>query len=295
LLLGACGAATVPATDETTDSGQRFLISLPRLVVDVAEEGHPSVNGLSSDAVNAVLPGAPLPDFSVNPFYVDWMTNTSIQHLEFASTDDGVFIFANGEPLPYLAWDGDSLANLGTMAGIANLPYGNLITKLIPIVQRTGLNIVLRFPTQEGAEEIAIRDPSIAPEAMQPATEETAPSFVTRIDVNYDANGVPTIAGINSRDLAEAGVFLPIELTPQTLQQLKSNDVKELRFVTGPKGVFVTVNGEALPQIAWNSSLLSNSADLYAQMNPDSPYIALAKLLLPELANLDVDLRVTLE
>ncbi len=90
-------------------------------------------------------------------------------------------------------------------------------------------------------------------------------------------------------------MFLPIELTPQTLQQLKSNDVKELRFVSGPNGVFVTVNGEALPQITWNSSLLTNSADLYAQMNPDSPYIALAKLLLPELSNLDVDLRVTLE
>jgi hypothetical protein len=295
LLLSACGAATVPTTDETTDSGQRFLISLPRLVVDVDESGQASVNGLSIEAVNAIIPGAPLPDLAVNPFYVDWMTNTNIQHLEFVSTDTGVFVFANGQPLPYLAWDGNSLTNLGTVAGIANLPYGNLISRLVPIVQRTGLNIVLRFPTQPGATEIPVRDPSVAPEAMQPVTEEVAPSLVTRIDVNYDSAGVPTIAGISSRDLAEAGVFLPIELTPQTLEQLRSNDVKELRFVSGPNGVFITVNGEALPQVSWNSALLTNSADLYAQMNPDSPYIALAKLLLPELSNLDVDLRVTLE
>lgn len=295
LLLSACGAATVPTTEETTESGQRFLISLPRLVVDVDEQGQASVNGLSIDAVNAIIPGAPLPDLTVNPFYVDWMTNTNMQHLEFASTDKGVFVFANGEPLPYLAWDGDSLTNLGTVAGIANLPYGNLITKLVPIVQRTGLNIVMRFPSQEGAGEIPVRDPNVAPEAMQPVTEEIAPSFVTRIDVNYDANGVPTIAGISSRDLAEAGVFLPIELTPELLAQLKSNDVKEIRFVTGPNGVTITVNGEALPQIAWNSALLNNGADLYAQMNPDSPYIALAKLLLPEMSNLDLDLRMTLE
>lgn len=295
LLLSACGAATVPTTDETTDSGQRFLISLPRLVVDVDEQGQASVNGLSIDAVNQIIPGAPLPDMAVNPFYVDWMTNTNIQHLEFASTDKGVFVFANGEPLPYLAWDGDSLTNLGTVAGIANLPYGNLISKLVPIVQRTGLNIVMRFPTQEGAAPVAVRDPSIAPEAMAPVVEEVAPSFVTRIDVNYDANGVPTIAGISSRDLAEAGVFLPIELTPELLAQLKGNGVEEIRFVTGPNGVTITVNGEALPQVAWNSALLSNGADLYAQMNPDSPYIALAKLLLPEMSNLDVDLRMTLE
>lgn len=295
LLLSACGAATVPTTDETTDSGQRFLISLPRLVVDVDENGQASVNGLSIEAVNAIIPGAPLPDLAVNPFYVDWMTNTNIQHLEFVSTDNGVFIFANGEPLPFLAWDGNSLTNLGTVAGIANLPYGNLISRLVPIVQRTGLNIVLRFPTQPGATEIPLRDPNVAPESMQPVTEEVAPSLVTRIDVNYDESGVPTIAGISSRDLAEAGVFLPIELTPQTLEQLQSNNVKELRFISGPNGVFITVNGESLPQISWNSALLTNSADLYAQMNPDSPYIALAKLLLPELSNLDIDLRVTLE
>lgn len=295
LLLSACGAATVPATEETTDSGQRFLISLPRLVVDVDEEGKASVNGLSIDAVNKLLPGAALPDLGVNPFYVDWMTNTNMQHLEFASTDKGVFVFANGEPLPYLAWDGDSLTNLGTVAGIANLPYGNLITKLVPIVQRTGLNIVMRFPTQPGAAEIPVRDPSVAPEAMEPVTEETTPSLITRIDVNYDANGVPTIAGISSRDLAEAGVFLPIELTPETMAQLKANDVKEMRFVSGPNGIAITVNGEALPQIAWNSALLANGADMYAQMNPDSPYISLAKLLLPELSNLDIDLRMTLE
>jgi hypothetical protein len=295
LLLSACGAATVPTTDETTESGQRFLISLPRLVVDIDEQGEASVNGLSIDAVNAILPGAPLPDLAVNPFYVDWMTNTNMQHLEFASTNDGVFVFANGEPLPYLAWDGDSLSNLGTVAGIANLPYGNLITRLIPIVQRTGLNIVMRFPTQEGAVDVPIRDPSVAPEAMAPAAEEAAPSFVTRIDVNYDANGVPTIAGISSRDLAEAGLFLPIELTSDTLAQLKANSVEEVRFITGSDGVFITVNGEALPHIAWNSSLLGRGADVYAQMNPDSPYIALAKLLLPELANLDVDLRLAFE
>lgn len=295
LLLSACGAATVPSTEETTDSGQRFLISLPRLVVDIDEQGQASVNGLSIESVNSLIPGANLPDLGVNPFYVDWMTNTNIQHLEFASTDEGVFVFANGEPLPYLAWDGDSLSNLGTVAGIANLPYGNLISKLVPIVQRTGLNIVMRFPMQAGASEVAIRDAQTRPEAMAPVAEDVTPSLITRIDVNYDANGIPTIAGISSRDLAEAGVFLPVELTPETLAQLKANDVKEMRFFSGPNGIFITVNGEALPQIAWNSALLTNSADLYAQMNPDSPYLALAKLLLPELSNLDVDLRMTLE
>ncbi|MER2598142.1 MAG: hypothetical protein ABTQ73_01310 [Caldilineales bacterium] len=295
LLLSACGAATMPTTDETTASGQRFLVSLPRLILDIDQSGRASVNGLSIETVNSLIPGAQLPDMGVNPVYVDWMTNTNVQHLEFVSSNKGIFIFANGQPLPYLTWDGDSLANLGTLAGIANLPYGELIGKLVPIVERTGLNIVLRFPMQTGASEIAMRDPAVAPEVLEPETKSGDPSFVVRIDVNYDEQGIPTVAGISSRDLAAAGIFLPVELTPDTLAQFKANNVNELRFVSGSNGVFATVNGEALPQIGWNSALLDNSANLYAQINPDSPYINLANLLLPELSNLDVDLRITMQ
>jgi len=47
-----------------------------------------------------------------------------------------------------------------------------------------------------------------------------------------------------------------------------------------------------LPHIAWNNAILNNTANVYQQMNPDSPYIALAKLFLPELDNLDIDLRL---
>lgn len=294
LLLTGCGAATAPAAEETTESGQRFLISLPRLVVDVDPSGQASIGGLSIEAVNSLLPGLQLPAMGVNPYYVDWMTNTNVQHVELVSADNGVYLYVNGEQLPYLAWDGKALSNLGMVANVANLPYAQLISKLVPIIQRTGLDIVLRFPTQPGAQEIAMRDPTVppsAPQASEVAGDE--PKFVTRIDVDYDQNGVPMVAGITSRDLAQtAGVYLPVELTPATMAQLKAAGVNEMQFVSGPNGVFIYVNGEPLPNIGWNDQLLQNTAGLYAQMNPTSPYIALAKLLLPELNNLDLDLRM---
>ena len=61
LLLSACGAAAVPADDETTDSGQRFQISLPRLVIDVDDTGAMSVGGVSMAAISKLLPGVALP------------------------------------------------------------------------------------------------------------------------------------------------------------------------------------------------------------------------------------------
>ncbi|MCA9870496.1 MAG: hypothetical protein KDI03_07975 [Anaerolineae bacterium] len=292
LLLSACGAATAPTVSEQTDDGQRFLISLPRMVVDIDDAGQASIGGLSVDAVNNLMPGMQLPDLAVNPFYVDWMRNTNIQHLELVSGDDGVFVFINGEPLPYLGWDGEALSNLAIVTGLTGLPYGQLITKLVPIVQRTGLDFAVKFPMQAGATEIPLRDPSVPVEAPEMAEEQPA-TFITRIDVKYDENGVPTMAGISSRDLAEAaGLYLPVELTPETLAQIKAAGVNEMRLVTGNNGVFVTVNGQPLPHIAWNDAILGNTADMYGQINPDSPYIALAKLFLPELDNLDIDLRL---
>lgn len=293
LLLSACGAATAPTVPEEVEDGQRFLLSLPRLMVDIDDQGQASVGGLSIDAVNSLMPGLALPDMAVNPFYVDWMRNTNVQHMELVSGDNGVFVFINGEPLPYLGWDGESLGNLAVVSGLANMPYGDLIGKLAPIIQRTGLDIVVNFPTQEGTTEIALRDPSAPIAAPEAAASEQPATFITRIDVKYDENGVPTVAGINTRDLAQAaGLYLPVELTPESLAQLKAAGVSEMRLVTGDNGVFMTVNGQPLPHVAWNDTILSNTAGLYEQMNPESPYIALAKLLLPELDNLDIDLRL---
>lgn len=292
LLVTACGAATAPTVSEETDEGQRFLVSLPRMVVDIDDAGQASIGGLSVDAVNSLMPGMALPDMAVNPFYVDWMRNTNIQHMELVSGDSGVFLFINGEPLPYLGWDGEALNNLAIVTGLTGLPYGELIGKLVPIIQRTGLDFAVKFPMQDGAAEIPLRDPSVPVQAPEMADEQPA-TFITQIDVKYDENGVPTMAGISSRDLAQAaGLYLPVELTPDTLAQLKAAGVNEMRLVTGGNGVFISVNGQPLPNVAWNDAILTNTADVYQQMNPDSPYIALAKLFLPELDNLDIDLRL---
>jgi sulfur carrier protein ThiS len=293
LLASACGAATVPTGEETTDSGQRFQISLPRLVIDVDHNGAMSVGGLSMGAVNKLLPGLQLPETVVDPYYVNWMKNTNVQHIELVSGKDGLYVFINGEAMPYLTWEGDSLKNLGTVMGLAGLPYGQLITKLMPIIQRTGVNVVVKFPAQEGAAEITMRDPTQAPQAAEPVASDQPAALVTKVDVNYDENGVPMLAGMTTRDLAAAGLYLPLELTPQTLAQLKTAGVTAMEFKTTPNGVVILVNGEALPQIAWNDALLNNGANMYAQINPDSPYIALAKLLVPELDNMDIDLKMT--
>lgn len=286
LLLGACGPAVPTAADETTESGQRFMLSLPRLVIDIDAQGNPSVGGVSLADLGGLI-GAQVPSFTINPFYVNWLTNTNVQHIELVHAADGIYLYVNGEQMPYVAWDGESLANVGQIAGMLNVPFAQLIGTLVPVIQRTGLNIVLQFPKQEGAEDIPLRDPSKAPEA--PPAEEQTSSVVTHADVVFDENGVPSIAGISAQDLLRAGIAVP-GLAPQTMSMIKQYGIKDFRIVSSPKGMYLYVNDMPLPHIVWNNQFLDSSANLYAQMNPSSPYIELAKLIVPELNNVDVDL-----
>lgn len=286
LLLSSCGPAVPTAADEMTKSGQRFLLSLPRLEINIDEQGNPSVGGVTLSQISKLL-GVQLPEFSVNPYYVNWMKLTDVQHIELVHGADGVFLFVNGKQLPSIAWDSESLGNVGQVAGIFNVPFAQLIGTLVPVIERTGLNIVLRFPKQEGAADIPLRDARQLPSL--PTPEEEPAAVVARADIVFDANGIPYVAGLSGQELANVGIPVPA-LAPSTMATVKQYGIREMRIVSGDDGVFISVNGTPLPHIAWNNSFLTTMADLYGQMNPNSPYIELAKLFLPTLNNVDMDL-----
>ncbi|MEA3334608.1 MAG: hypothetical protein U9R25_01770 [Chloroflexota bacterium] len=288
LLLSACGTATPTTADEMTDSGQRFLLSLPRLVVDIDEAGNFSIGGIGIDELSE-LTGMQMPPMAMNPYYVDWMKHTNVQHVELVHTDNGIFLYVNGDPLPYLAWDGESLANVGDVAGMANVPFSQLIGLVVPIIERTGANVVVRLP-MNGYAPINLRDPAAVPEPVPADAGPTA--LVTHVDIDYDENGIPMLAGITTRDLINAGLGVPVELTKETLAAIKAYGIEELQMLGNDDGVFVTVNGMPLPHIAWNDLSLNQGATLYGQVNPDSPLVGLINLLLPQLNNVDFDVKV---
>ena len=289
LVLSACGPAVQTGADEMTPSGQRFLVELPRIVVDFDSQGRPSIGGVGLSDIES-LTGFQLQPIALNPFYVDWMTFTNIQHIELVYSGSGIFIYVNGELIPYLDWDEDSLSNLATAVGVLGQAYANMINLFIPMLTRTGAAVAATFPLQEGAEAVPLRDPSQPPE---PAMAEAAElMLVTHVDVDYDDNGVTTIAGITPGDIYNVtGMFVPVGLTPETVDLVQAYGIQSFRVISAPGGIFLEVNGAALPHIAWDSGTLSNGVDLYAQMNPDSPYIELAYMLVPQLGSADVDVK----
>ena len=277
MVLSACGPAVAPAADEVTPSGQRFLLSLPRLTIDFDSQGRPISGGFVIADVER-LTCMQFQSIALTPFYVDWMTYTNVQHIELAHASNGIFLYANGEALPHLAWDSESLGNMASVMGVLNVPYSKLIGMLVPVIERTGLDLVVTFPLQEGAEAVALRDAGTAPQVL--VAEDVASTLITHIDVDYDESGVPMMAGLSSRDiLDQTGYWLPVELTPETIDLVQAYGIEEFRVMTAADGIFIMVNGAALPHIAWNTTALNSGVGLYAQMNPDSPYIELANLL----------------
>ncbi len=291
LVLAACGPAMKPATDEKTAGGEIFFLALPRIVIDFDAGGNPSILGMKLEAADRLF-GTDMSGLKLNKFYVDWMTAANVQHLEMRQTGDGLALLANGQPLPHVAWDDASLQQAGALAALFNVPNETvaLFQKLLPVVRRLGLDVILKFPLRPDAKAIPLADPSVAMAKVKP--EEAAATAIVKFEVKYDQQGVPGILGITAQDLLALGISAPLALDMNAVRSLQARNVQFMELRTKPDGMYVYVNGNPLPNLVWDNTLLTSAADMYGQTNPTSPYIEVMKQALPTLDNMDIGVLV---
>jgi sulfur carrier protein ThiS len=293
LILAGCGPAVIPQNTQT-ESGEQFVLALPQLVIDFDAAGNPSIMGMDLAAAGAMI-GQDLSGMSLNNIYVapgiklvDSLMAANVQTIELRQTGDGVAVLVNGKPLPHIAWTDESLKQMTDVAAMFNVQGLDLLKKVLPIVRRLGVNVVLRFPPQPGAEVIALTDPTVP--LPTPQANDGPDSIVAHMEVKYDGQGVPSILGISARDLQAMGLNLPLALAPSVIQSLQANNIKTMELRSKPDGIFVYANDVALPNLSWDNTMLLNAADLYGQMNPTSPYVAAVKQFLPAINNVNIDL-----
>lgn len=292
LILTACGPAMPPSTSPKTARGDTFLLALPRLEIEFDKDGNPTVLGMKLADVGAML-NQDLSGVRLDPFLVNWMTATDIQHIEMRQTGDGMAVVVNGKPMPHIAWDDQSLERALKLAQVfapGNENQFNAIKKLLPIVSRLGLDVVVRFPLQPGAKAIPLADPAVVMAKAKPVKDPA--SLILWFDIRYDAQGVPAILGITGYDLADLGLPLPVAIDRPMLQNLQKQNVQALELRTKPDGLFIYLNNEPLPSFVWDRQLLKNAAELYAQMNPQSPLIGTINQLVPNIDTLDIGVLV---
>jgi hypothetical protein len=295
-VLAACGGQPVQLSDTNAD----FVLALPRLVVDIDSNGVPSIAGISPALLSLV--GVDVSKFAMDPTYVEWFTKANIQHIEFVQKDDGVYIFVNGELMPHLAWSTDELDTLTetlTKLKVVKPEFQSVLNLMIPILQHTGLNIVLTFPKQPTAEAIPMRDVNAeikAPTKNEAAAEE--PVAVIKADIVFDENGVPSILGVSTAELSQAGLagLANVGLSAKTMNDLQDAEIEKITVKTTPEGLIVWINDQQLPYLAWGGDKLEQAAGLYSQLYFTPEYEQQRELVnqfLPMLAQVDGE--VTLE
>ena len=290
LVLAGCGGgqAVQPATGATTAGGEVFQIALPRLIVDVDAEGNPSILGISPVLLKAL--GVDTSGFQLPKQTVDLVTKGGIQHIEVASVGDRLVFFVNAKPMPHLGWSEDSLNRMMDLVGkleLFNPQTAGMVGKLLPMVTRLGLDVVVRFPPQQGAAEIPMTEFGVAKNLKVSPTADPA-SAIIKLEIKFDENGLPGIMGLSAKDLQGMGMAGLPGLSPDMIQKLQKGNAQNLELRTKPDGAYIYANGEPLPKLIWDSQLLANLVEVYARLSPDSAWLPLIQALVPYMDRADV-------
>jgi hypothetical protein len=231
--------------------------------------------------------GVDVAGFKLPQEMVDQFTQAGVQHLEIASVGDRLMLFANGKPLPHLGWSTDSLNRMLGLLNTLNVENAETIQRILPLVTRLGLDVVLRFPRPDGTAEIPFVDTSTV-RSFQPTVTTDPPSAVVKFETRFDEQGRAGIMTLSPDDLAAMGFGSMLQLSPETLQDMKAGNIQHMEVRTKPDGAYVYVNNEPLPRIIWDTQLLANTVELYSKLSPDAQLLPLIEQLAPYLDRADL-------
>ncbi|MEZ4676303.1 MAG: hypothetical protein R2932_18935 [Caldilineaceae bacterium] len=115
LMLSACtGGGTTGST----------WFNLPSIPVKVQANGNITVFGLA---------------VANNPALLQQLQTANVQKLEVRVGYNGIHVYANGNDLPYIKWDADSVATLQDVIRSAPIQNNTIIANALPILRQIGM------------------------------------------------------------------------------------------------------------------------------------------------------------
>lgn len=238
LLVSACGGGTTGAT----------WFNLPSIPVTLGTNGSLTLFGLA-------LP-ASLPDLAQQ------LQSANVQKLEIRIGYNGILLYANGQPLPYITWDAESVATLQDVLSKAPptvVPNGSVIASALPWLRQIGVGFAISLGAPAPAEMAWHGETKVA-------TEDVAPTIgpIQLGGIAFDEQGGLNIAGLPGSALGVAGALLP----PDTLNLLASLGIQNVQVKTTPNGIQLSTNGRPLPSLAYDSKSLASVAPIVGAFAP---------------------------
>lgn len=292
-----------------TSDPMELVVDLPAIVLDVQTDGSISVGNVPIAQLGAMA-GADLSTLGVDPSMVDFMTAGNIQHVQVNNSSHGLMLLVNGEAIPSIAYDGDSLQATADTLNAFGMAIP-MLDKALGLVDQIGLGVIMRFPVAADTAQIPLYvegDTGSAAEAAA-AQEEFlaavgAPPRVN-LPIFYEADGSFSIGDLTDEDWsALTGASLAaLRLNTSVIDGLAAQGISKIGIGTDAAGIHIMINDNALPTLDWSggkATHLLNLADqlgLWDMLAPGmniGEVLATVEGLLPVIQVADFDLTVHL-
>ena len=291
LTMAACAPRTGGGATAAASSDQALLVDLPAVVVDFDADGKATLGGVPVADLN---PGLASLDTMIGPDTVALFTENNIQHIQISTTPTGVDILVNGQAIPSVGWDGESLAGAQQLLTLLGNDGMAMVQSLLPQIANIGIGVTLRFPPSQGADLLPLTvtgEGSAAETAAQAQeaylAEAGAPAQIN-LPLTYASDGTFSIGNLTADQLTLL-VGAPLEsltLTPDRLARYQEMGLKTFTVTTDSDGVHMTMNGTPLPHISWGDGRLAYGLNLALQSgllgsggNSDDMSVLVEKLL----------------
>jgi hypothetical protein len=262
---GGCGARAgagetaviAPLTDQL--GGAPLLADLPALVVTYDATGMPSLGETPLASLQALSSNTLLNQLTLDAATLDRLAAAGIQHIQFSNTPSGIRILVNGEALPTLVWDAESLdALLELLAPLEPAAVASL-GGLLNTVTNLGAGLVIRLPVPPGAAPLPLiafgagSNAAAAEAAQVDFLDRTGVAPVLQIPVLYAADGTWTVQGLSDTQW-QALTGLPfgyVRLNPELVDGAIAAGVNQVVIWTDAEGIHITLGERELPYLRW--------------------------------------------
>ncbi len=265
LVLGACNGG---------GEGGSTWFNLPSVPIRVDANGNGTVLGFS---MGAILQQPMLDQFSV----------AGVDVLEVRIGYHGVFLHADGEPLPYLKWSDESAELVGDI--LSNVAGAEVGASALPWLRRVGLGAIIILPTAgqnipywQGEELVSSESAS-----------ETTIGPLQFASLAFDPEGQASFEGIPLSEIEQSlGASLGVALPPMALQILTAVGVEQFSLATQPNGIDLALDNTDLPGLAYDSERLDNLMPIVSAF-VDASMSGMIGEVLPKLQGADLDIIVS--
>lgn len=268
LIVAACSGGGAAGQEKT-------WFNLPAVPLDVNPDGTLSLYGIGLP-VGAVL----------TPELVQQLQAANVQQLQVRAGANGVFIYVNGQALPYLAWDSQSATNLNNVLKAAGM------TVDVNQLRTVGLGANLKIPPAQG--QAALNIPRWSGETVIPAAQPAAADTLS-LGVTVNDQGQISALGLPADVLAAmTGGALPV-IDANTLAMINALGWNTLSVKTTPGGITLVANGDQpLPYIAFDAESLQRGIDIASPLlAPSNPsLVPLLQQVATMLPNQNLDLTI---